>query len=338
MLDRTTYLVIGILFFVLMVLGGAVGYMVIEGWSFTDALYMTVITLSTVGYGEVQRLSSTGRMFTMVLIILGVGFAFYLAGSIIRFMVEGRIREILGRRKLERKINAQKGHYIICGYGRVGTAICETLGPTPIDIVVIERDPARVTRLNERNILHIAGDATDEENLIKAGIERAQGLVTALKTDSDNVYVTLSARQLNPDLFVIARSAEEQAEKKMIAAGADKVVCPYRMGAHRMAQTILSPTVTDFLELTLMDTSRDIQMEEMSVDRSSKLTDVALQDSGIRQDLDLIIVAVKKAAGDMLFNPSSQTELHAGDTVITIGETENLEQLRRLLNPTNQKA
>lgn len=338
MLDRTTYLVIGILFFVLMVLGGAVGYMVIEGWSFTDALYMTVITLSTVGYGEVQRLSSTGRMFTMVLIILGVGFAFYLAGSIIRFMVEGRIREILGRRKLERKINAQKGHYIICGYGRVGTAICEALGPTPIDIVVIERDPARVTRLNERNILHIAGDATDEENLIKAGIERAQGLVTALKTDSDNVYVTLSARQLNPDLFVIARSAEEQAEKKMIAAGADKVVCPYRMGAHRMAQTILSPTVTDFLELTLMDTSRDIQMEEMSVDRSSKLTDVALQDSGIRQDLDLIIVAVKKAAGDMLFNPSSQTELHAGDTVITIGETENLEQLRRLLNPTNQKA
>lgn len=337
-MDRTTYLVIGILFFVLMVLGGAVGYMVIEGWSFTDALYMTVITLSTVGYGEVQRLSSTGRMFTMVLIILGVGFAFYLAGSIIRFMVEGRIREILGRRKLERKINAQKGHYIICGYGRVGTAICETLGPTPIDIVVIERDPARVTRLNERNILHIAGDATDEENLIKAGIERAQGLVTALKTDSDNVYVTLSARQLNPDLFVIARSAEEQAEKKMIAAGADKVVCPYRMGAHRMAQTILSPTVTDFLELTLMDTSRDIQMEEMSVDRSSKLTDVALQDSGIRQDLDLIIVAVKKAAGDMLFNPSSQTELHAGDTVITIGETENLEQLRRLLNPTNQKA
>lgn len=337
-MDRTTYLVIGILFFVLMVLGGAVGYMVIEGWSFTDALYMTVITLSTVGYGEVQRLSSTGRMFTMVLIILGVGFAFYLAGSIIRFMVEGRIREILGRRKLERKINAQKGHYIICGYGRVGTAICETLGPTPIDIVVIERDPARVTRLNERNILHIAGDATDEENLIKAGIERAQGLVTALKTDSDNVYVTLSARQLNPDLFVIARSAEEQAEKKMIAAGADKVVCPYRMGAHRMAQTILSPTVTDFIELTLMDTSRDIQMEEMSVDRSSKLTDVALQDSGIRQDLDLIIVAVKKAAGDMLFNPSSQTELHAGDTVITIGETENLEQLRRLLNPTNQKA
>jgi len=338
MLDRTTYLVIGILLFVLMVLGGAVGYMVIEGWSFTDALYMTVITLSTVGYGEVQRLSSTGRMFTIVLIILGVGFAFYLAGSIIRFMVEGRIREILGRRKLERKINAQKGHYIICGYGRVGTAICETLGPKPIDIVVIEQDPARVTRLHERNILHIAGDATDEENLIKAGIERAQGLVTALKTDSDNVYVTLSARQLNPDLFVIARSGEEQAEKKMIVAGADKVVCPYRMGAHRMAQTILSPTVTDFLELTLMDTSRDIQMEEMSVDRSSKLTDVALQDSGIRQDLDLIIVAVKKAAGDMLFNPSSQTELHAGDTVITIGETENLEQLRRLLNRTNQEA
>jgi voltage-gated potassium channel len=319
-------------------MGGAIGYMVIEGWPFTDALYMTVITLSTVGYSEVQRLSPTGRMFNMVVIMLGVSLAFYLAGSIIQFMVEGRIREILGRRKLERRITAQKNHYVICGYGRVGSAVCEMLLLKRFDIVVIEQDPARVTRLNERDILHIAGDATDEENLIRAGVERARGLVAALKTDSDNVYVTLSARQLNPDLFIMARAGEEQAEKKMLAAGATKVVCPYRMGAHRMAQTILSPTVTDFLELTLMDASRDIQMEEIFVDRSSKVTNIALQDSGIRQEFDLIIVAVKKAAGDMLFNPSSQTQLEAGDTVISIGEMENLERLRSLLNPQEQKA
>ena len=185
-------------------------------------------------------------------------------------------------------------------------------------------------------ILHVAGDATDEENLIRANVQRARGLVTALKTDSDNVYVTLSARQLNPELFIIARAGEEQSEKKLLAAGANKVVFPYRMGAHRMAQTILRPTVTDFLELTLIDTSRDIQMEEMPVRPSSKLINVALQDSGIRKELDLIIVAVKKATGDMLFNPSSQTRLEAGDTVIAIGEKQNLERLETLLNPSHQ--
>ncbi|RLB81998.1 MAG: potassium channel protein [Deltaproteobacteria bacterium] len=319
-----------------MLLGGTIGYMVTEGWPFIDALYMTVITLSTVGYSEVRGLSSTGRIFTMVLIILGVGFVFYLAGSIIQFMVEGRIREILGRRKLKKKIRVQKGHYIICGYGRVGSSICEALASKPLNIVVIERDPARIAKLNERNILHIPGEATDEENLIRAGVERARGLVAALKTDSDNVYVTLSARQLNPDLFIMARAGEEHSERKLLAAGANKVLCPYRMGAHRMAQTILRPTVTDFVELTLMDTSRNIQMEEMPVHPSSRLIDVALQDSGIRKDLDLIIVAVKKAAGDMLFNPSSQTKLGAGDTVIAIGEKKNLEKLERLLNPGRQ--
>jgi voltage-gated potassium channel len=333
-LDRTTYLVIGIIVFVFMLLGGTTGYMVIEGWSLTDALYMTVITLSTVGYSEVQSLSPTGRIFTIVVIILGVGFVFYLAGSVIQFMVEGRIREILGRRKLEKKIRAQKGHYIICGYGRVGSSIGESLASRPLGIVVIERDPARISKLHERNILHVAGDATDEDVLIMAGIRSARGLVAALKTDSDNVYVALSARQLNPGLFIMARAAEEQSEKKLLAAGANKVVCPYRMGAHRMAQTILRPTVTDFLDLTLMDSK--IQMEEMPVIDSSKLVDVALQDSGIRQELDLIIVAVKKAPGDMIFNPSSQTRLEAGDTVIAIGEKQNLERLETLLNPSHQ--
>jgi len=311
--------------------------MVIEGWPLTDALYMTVITLSTVGYGEVQGLSPTGRIFTIILIIMGVGFVFYLAGSVIQFMMEGRIREILGRRKLEKKIHAQKGHYIICGYGRVGSSVCEALASKPLDVVVVERDPARVDQLNERNILHIPGNATDEENLIRAGVQRAGGLVAALKTDSDNVYVTLSARQLNPGLFIMARAGKKQSENKLLAAGANKVISPYRMGAHRIAQSILRPTVTDFLELTLMDASRDIQMEEMPVEPSSKLINVALQDSEIRKKLDLIIVAVKKAAGNMLFNPSSQTKLEAGDTVIAIGENRNLERLERLLNPGRQR-
>jgi voltage-gated potassium channel len=330
---RTPFLVVGILIALLILSGGTAGYMVIEGWSFEDALYMTVITLSTVGYGEVLKVSPEGRIFTMILIVTGVSFVFYLAGSIVRFMVEGRIKDILGRRKLEKKIRTLKSHHIICGYGRVGSAVCETLLLKRLDIVVIERDPDRASKLQEQGVLYVEGDATDEDNLIKAGVERASGLVAALKTDSENVYVTLSARQLNPDLFILARAGEEPAERKMVAAGADKVVCPYRMGAHRIAQTILTPTVTDFLDLTLMDANRDFQMEEMLVDPSSKLINVALQDSMIRQELDLIIVAVKKAAGGMLFNPSSRTELEAGDTVITIGEAENLERLRRQLDP-----
>jgi voltage-gated potassium channel len=332
-LNRTVYCVVGMLS---MVVGGTAGYMFIEGWSVWDSLYMTIITLSTVGYSEVGGLSEVGRLFTVVLIVVGVSFVFYVGGSVVQFMVEGRIREILGRRKLERKIRGIKDHYIICGYGRVGTSIVKALGSKSIELAIVEKDPDRVAKLSEENILHIAGDATDEENLILAGIERARGLVTVLKTDSDNVFVTLSARQLNPGLFILARADEELSEKKMLAAGANVVVCPYRMGALRMAQTIMRPTVTDFLELTTSDATRDIQMEEMPASPASKLIGVALMDSGIRKNLDLIIVAVKKPSGDILFNPSAQTTIEAGDTVIAIGKLKDLEKLRKLLDPKNE--
>jgi voltage-gated potassium channel len=325
--------VIGIFLFVLLLLAGTVGYVFIEDWPFIDALYMTVITLATVGFNEVQELSTVGRIFTMGLIIVGVGFVFYLAGSIIQFMVEGRVREILGRRKLENQLRKQKDHYIVCGYGRVGGSICDLLASKPLGVVVIERDPERIARLSDRDLLYVAGEATDEDNLIKAGVGRARGLLAVLKTDSDNVYVTLTARQLNPELFIIARGGEEKSENKLLAAGANRVVSPYLMGAHRIAQTILRPTVTDFLELTLMEKSRDIQMEEVPVHPSSRLIDVALQDSGIRKDLDLIIVAVRKPEGEMLFNPSSQTKLQGGDMVVAIGEKQNLERFEKMLNP-----
>ena len=332
-MNRTSCILFGLLLFITALLGGTAGYMLIEKWSFMDALYMTVITLATVGYGEVRRLSPSGRIFTMLLILTGVGFVFYVASSTIRFVVEGRVREILGRRKLEKEIQAQKNHYIICGYGRVGSNICDILASRSLKTVVIERDPERISKLNERNLLYVAGDATDEENLLNAGVERARGLVAVLKTDTDNVYVTLSARQLNPELFIIARAGEKKSENKLLAAGADKVISPYRIGAQRIAQTIIRPTVTDFLELAVMDKSRNIQMEELPVHSSSGLVGVALQDSGIRKDYDLIIVAIRRAGGEMLFNPSARTKLQAGDTVIAIGEKQNLEGIEKVLNP-----
>jgi voltage-gated potassium channel len=313
---------------------GTFGYVAIEGWSFLDAFYMTIITITTVGYSEINELSSTGRMFTLAIISAGVGLVFYLASSSLKFMLEGQIMQILGRRRLEKTIQKKKNHYILCGYGSVGSSICEALsGAKPVDLVLVERDPDRLRRLDEKKMHYVAGEATDEENLIKAGVERAKGLVSALRTDADNMFVALTARQLNPDLFIIARAASNKTESKLLAAGADKVVSPYRMGGHRIAQMISRPTVTDFLELTTMADQRNIQMEEVPVHPASKLVGVALLDSGIRKKFNLIIVAVRKPGGEMIFNPSSQTELHGGDTVVAIGDKESLEGLEQTLNP-----
>jgi voltage-gated potassium channel len=329
--------VLGSVFLTVLLVGGTLGFRLIEGWPLFDSLFMTVITLSTVGYSETHPLSPGGRILAMILIFFGVGSVFYLAGTVVQFMMEGRIREILGRRRLEKEIERLKDHYIICGYGSVGTSICEALGGLRrINLVVVERDAARLDKLEERKMNHIAGEATDEENLLRAGIKRAKGLVAALQTDADNVFVTLTARQLNPNLFIVARAGAEKTESKLLAAGANKVVSPYRMGGHRIAQIISRPTVTDFLELTTMDPGRSIQMEEMPVHPSSGLVDIALQDSGIRKKLELIIVAIRKPGGEMLFNPSSQTRLQGGDTVVAIGEKKSLERFGKMLNPEGQ--
>ncbi len=329
--------VLGSVFLMVLLVGGTLGFRLIEHWPLFDSLYMTVITLSTVGYSEIRPLSPGGRILAMILIFFGVGSVFYLAGTVVQFMMEGRIREILGRRRLEKEIERLKDHYIICGYGSVGTSICEALGGLKrINLVVVERDAARLDKLEERKMNHIAGEATDEENLLRAGIKRAKGLVAALQTDADNVFVTLTARQLNPNLFIVARAGAEKTESKLLAAGANKVVSPYRMGGHRIAQIISRPTVTDFLELTTMDPGRNIRMEEVPVHPSSGLVDIALQDSGIRKKLELIIVAIRKPGGEMLFNPSSQTRLQGGDTVVAIGEKESLERFEKMLNPEGQ--
>jgi len=329
--------VLGSVFLMVLLVGGTLGFRLIEHWPLFDSLYMTVITLSTVGYSEIRPLSPGGRILAMILIFFGVGSVFYLAGTVVQFMMEGRIREILGRRRLEKEIERLKDHYIICGYGSVGTSICEALGGVKrINLVVVERDEARLDKLEERKINYIGGEATDEENLMRAGIKRAKGLVAALQTDADNVFVTLTARQLNPNLFIVARAGAEKTESKLLAAGANKVVSPYRMGGHRIAQIISRPTVTDFLELTTMDPARNIQMEEVPVHPSSGLVDIALQDSGIRKKLELIIVAIRKPGSEMLFNPSSQTRLQGGDTVVAIGEKESLERFEKMLNPEGQ--
>ncbi len=312
---------------------GAYGYSFIEGWDYMDSVYMTVITIATVGYGEVHEVSRTGRIYTIFVIVGGVGFWVYVAGAAVQFMVEGRIMAIMGRRRVDKKISRMKNHYIVCGYGRIGRVLCNNLKTKPIDIIVVEKDESNIESMNDDDILFIMGDATDDENLIRAGIKDAKGLVAVLATDADNVYVVLTARQLNPNIHIIARAGGVKAKSKLLAAGADKVESPYEMGAASMAQRILRPTVTSFLDFAFARRRKDIQMEEIPVHSSSELVNIMLKDSGIRQRFNLIIIAIKKPDGTMLFNPSFEATIHGGDTVIAVGEEKNLQKLEKLLNP-----
>lgn len=310
-------------------LTGTVGYMLIEGWNFMDALYMTVITLTTVGYGEVHEISPTGRLFTMVLLVAGVGFVVYVAGMVVQFLVEGKIREILGRRKLDRQIDKLNNHFIVCGYGRIGKELCGFLTQKYLDVVVIERNPERVPEMDEDGVLYIQGEATDEAVLKRAGIDRARALLAALATDADNVFLVLIAKRLNPGLFIVARATQRATKITLQSAGADKVISPYDLGARRMAHAILRPTVIQFLELAFADDATDIQMEEVILSPGCALEGKTLQNSGIRQSLNLIILAVKKADARMSFNPCASTLLEAGDTVIAVGELKSLNKLEK---------
>jgi len=331
--DSTRNLVIAIFLSAGIVLFGTAGYMVIEGWGFLDALYMTVITISTVGYREVHTVSVPGRIFTIFLVISGVGFILYMTGALVQFLVEGRMRTILGRRRLDRKINRLKNHYIICGYGRIGRVVSRRIIRKPLDVVVIEKSPDLVPVMEADGMLYISGDAAHEENLIKAGIDRAKGLIAALATDAQNVFLILTARQLNPELNIIARADRKESKKKLLAAGANVVESPYDVGALSMAQRILRPTVTNFLNLALAHRRKDIQMEEIPVSPASSLVNVMLKDSAIRQNYNLILIAIKRSDGSMLFNPSYETVIRAGETVIAVGEVENLRKLEKELNP-----
>jgi voltage-gated potassium channel len=311
-------------------LAGSLGFVWIEGWSFFDALYMTVTTLTTVGYGEVHPLSHLGRLYNMVLILAGMGVLFYIVGSLARVVVEGEVRRALGKRKLLTRIRKLKNHYIICGFGRIGEIIARQLRERRIPLVVVESDLEKLPPLEEAGYDFVAGDATREEVLTEAGIERARGLVAVVHSDASNVYIVLTARSLNPKLYIVARAEEAGAEQKLKRAGADKVESPYEMGGRKMAHTIMRPTVTTFLELTMQE-GVDLSMEETVVEAASSLIGVALKDSGLRRDLDLIVVAIKRADGEMLFNPTPETLIQAGDTLVLLGMRQNLDALEKLV-------
>jgi voltage-gated potassium channel len=326
-LRRRFFLSVILVFIVL--IGGTVGYTLIEeGWSILDALYMTVITLSTVGYQEVKPLSYTGRIFTSILIIVGIGVVFYVINNGIRAVFEGEFQNLLGRRKLEKRLKALKDHFIVCGYGRMGKIICKELRVKKVPFAVIDREFQELSEIEDTVFLY--GDATNDELLKEAGIERAKGLISVLSTDAQNLYVVLSARELDPDLFIVARAGEEGSGQKLIRAGADRVVSPYHIGGLRIAHTVIKPAVVDFLEFATRSGNLELQMEEIKLEKGSPLIDKTIHEAGIGRDLGVIIVAIKRSDGDMKFNPLHYTKISAGDTLIAIGETEKLEILERL--------
>jgi len=331
-MDPVRHLRFSLIILITVIAIGSFGYTLIEDWPLFDSLYMTVITLSTVGYKEVHMLTPFGKAFTLFLIISGCGIIAYAVGSLIQLMVEGQLRRLLGRKKLESRISKLHRHYIICGFGRIGTLICREFQARPLPFVVVEKNPHLCERLNRDGYLSVEGDATCDETLQAAGIETAQGLITVVTSDTDNVYITLTARGLNPGLFILARAGEEGSEKKLMRAGASKVISPYTIGASRMAQAILRPSVVDFIELATASENLELQLEEILVSERSSLVGKTLVTSGIRQNMGIIIVGIKRTDDHMVFNPPPHTIIEARSILITLGEAPLITRLEQIAN------
>ncbi len=314
---------------VVLILAGTLGYYTIEpSYSLFDALYMTVITLTTVGYEEIHHpLSRHGRVFTMALLLIGVFVFFYTITELLRSVVSGEVRQLLGRQRMERSLAGLKNHMIICGYGRMGRRVCEEFSRQGLPFVLIDR---RVELLQDFTVPHgiaLTGDATSDEVLKHAGVERARALVTVAASDADNLFITLSARLLNDKLFIVARAEGELAEEKLLRAGANRVVAPYVIGGTKVAMAVLRPAVVDFIELATRTEHLDLQIEETLIQSGSKLDGATLHSSGLRQELGVIVVAIKKADGHLVANPPGDARMVPGDTLIALGPRKGLDRV-----------
>ena len=314
------------------ILSGTISYSLIEKMSLFDSFYMTLITISTVGFSEITPLTQSGRLITVFIIVSGISLLTYTLSQIAQIFIEGELRKLLGRRKLEKQIADLKNHYIVCGFGRIGAVICKELTDSDLDFIVIEQDERKIEQLELAHFLYLAGDATREEVLLQSGLDKAKGVVTAVSSDADNVFITLTAKGLRPDVFILSRAADLKNEKKLLRAGASRVVCPYNMGGSRMAQILKTPTVVDFLDTAMMSGNLGLKLEEVFVHPTSPLVGKTIVESRLRQNFGVIIVAIKKIDGEMLFNPGPDAEFGAGEVVVFIGKQHDLKEMIKMFS------
>ncbi|MFC2038801.1 potassium channel family protein [Chloroflexota bacterium] len=327
-MDSAKKVILGIISLVAIVFIGVIGYTIIEGWSLFDSLYMTAMTVTTVGYEELYPLSTGGRIFSIFLMFGGVGGALYTLTGVIQYFIEGNIESTWWSRRMKNKINGLKGHFILCGYGRVGEEIANIFKEEEAPFVVIDNRPDCITRANEHGYLYLEGDATSDEILKEAGVERARGLVAALGTDVDNTYITLSARGLYPSLFITARASDSEAGTKLKRAGADRIVSPNNIGARRMAMLALRPAVVDFLDTISRRRGPELQMENVAILKESPLNGQTVND--VRQCSKATVLALSKSTGKFVANPPPEEKITAGDSLIIMGTSDQLHSLEAI--------
>jgi len=308
---------------------GTAGFVLIGGYAPFDAFYTALTTMTTVGYGD--SFSHAGRVFNAFLIIIGVTTIFIAMGAMTQTIIEFEFGDAIGKRRNKRMIDKLKDHYIICGFGRVGRGAASELRHAGVPFVVVDIDPERVERAMVAGLLAVSADSTRDDTLRQVGIEHARGLVAALSTDADNLFVLLSAKGLNPHIYVAARAAEEGAEEKMRRAGADAVFAPYAITGHRLAQSLLRPHVVQFLDFTTNDIAMDISLEQVRVAEKSEVVSKTIREMQLRRNVGVIVMAIRRRDGHMLFNPPADTAVEAGDYLIVMGKQEDLLALEGLL-------
>lgn len=312
---------------------GTIGFMIIEDYPFLDAVYMTIITISTVGYGEVRRLDTAGHVFVILLIVMGIMVVGYTVTALGRAVVEGSLQKLVGRKRMLREIGSMRNHVIVCGHGRVGRTICEELRTEGVPFVVVDRDPVCAEALAEKGYRVVVGDATEDEVLVTAGMLRARGLVAVASRDVDNLYITLSAREMcaaeNPGLMIVSRASDTRELRKIRAAGADQVLSPYNIGGVRIAQALIRPAVYEVLDLLTSSGEMELSLEGATLSAACEMVGKPLRETTIRSQYNLIIIGVKKPDGALKFNPGPEYVLEVGDELIMLGNREQLDRFGR---------
>ncbi len=316
---------------ILIMAGGTLGFILIDHYPVFDAFYMTLITISTVGYEEVHPLSRAGQIFNSFLIFFGVTIMLLAVGGMTQAIIELELNQYFGKRRTRKMIDALRDHYIVCGFGRVGRGAAAELQRASVPFLVVDKSEDRVEWAIKAGMLAALADATDDETLKHAGVLRAKGLIATLQSDADNLFVILSAKSLKPGLQVSARVNSEQSEKKMRLAGADYVFAPYDMTGNRMAQVMLKPHVSQFIDFTTKGMGLDVGIEQVRVPAKSEFVSKSLLDTHIRKDMGVIVLAIRKADGRMLFNPPAEASIDAGDHLIVMGEAQGLRRLEQVL-------